>query len=107
MDVTTAVDALYRAVLSDSRLAGYFTGVDIEGLKQHMSALLTQTLGGPAGYTGRDLRTAHAGLHVSAGHYALVGAYLIGVLSAMQAGDDVIGEVRGILAAVEPDVVGQ
>ncbi|WP_306215879.1 group I truncated hemoglobin [Actinoplanes sp. RD1] len=103
--VTTAVDALYRAVLGDPRLAGFFAEVDLDGLKRHMGALLSQTLGGPADYTGRELRAAHDGLHIGADDYALVGAYLIGVLAALQAGDDVLREVRGILGAVEADVV--
>ena len=103
--VTAAVDALYRAVLGDDRLRGYFAEVDIDQLKDHMAALLGQVLGGPAEYTGRDLHVAHAGLGITPAHYDLVGAYLVGILAALGAEDDVLGAVRGILASVAGDIV--
>ncbi|MFI1988907.1 hypothetical protein [Actinoplanes sp. NPDC020271] len=46
--VTAAVDALYRVVLGDDRLTDYFDGIDLARLKEHMVALLSQVLGGPA-----------------------------------------------------------
>ncbi|WP_127551179.1 group 1 truncated hemoglobin [Actinoplanes sp. OR16] len=103
--VPAAVDALYRVILSDDRLSPYFAGVDIGHLKQHMTALLTQVLGGPSAYAGRDLRTAHARLAVTAADYDLVGAYLIGVLAGLGADDDLLASVRAVLAATAPDIV--
>jgi hemoglobin len=103
--VAAAVAALYRAILGDDRLAGYFAGTDVDELKDHMAALLSQVLGGPAHYTGRDLQTAHLGLGITPAHYDLVGAYLVGILAASGADDEVLGAVRGILAAVAADVI--
>jgi truncated hemoglobin YjbI len=103
--VTAVVDALYRAVLGDERLRGYFAAVDIDQLKDHMAALLSQVLGGPAGYTGRDLHVAHLGLGITAEHYDLVGAYLVGILAARGADDEVLEAVRGVLASVAGDIV--
>lgn len=103
--VTAAVDALYRAILGDERLADYFEGLDLPSLKEHMVALLSQVLGGPAGYTGRDLRGAHFGLGIVPEHYDLVGAYLIGVLAGLGADNEVLTAVRGVLARTAADVV--
>jgi len=103
--IATAVDALYRAVLGDDRLRGYFAAVDVDQLKDHMAALLAQVLGGPARYTGRELQVAHLGLGVTPAHYDLVGAYLVGILAALGADDEVLGAVRGILASVAGDIV--
>ncbi|GAA3336503.1 hypothetical protein GCM10020358_08920 [Amorphoplanes nipponensis] len=104
--VTAAVDALYRVVPADDRLAGYFAAVDLAQLKEHMTALLSQLLGGPERYAGRDLRVAHLGLGITAAHYDLVGAYLLGVLAGGGAGDEVLEAVRRTLAAAAPDIVG-
>ncbi|GIE86190.1 group I truncated hemoglobin [Actinoplanes regularis] len=103
--VTAAVDALYRVVLADDRLVDYFDGSDLDHLKSHMVALLSQVLGGPAEYSGRDLRGAHFGLGIVPEHYDLVGAYLIGVLAGLGVDDEVLTAVRGVLAASAADVV--
>ncbi|MBB4744249.1 truncated hemoglobin YjbI [Actinoplanes octamycinicus] len=103
--VTTAVDALYRVVLADERLSDYFQGLDLGRLKGHMVALLSQVLGGPAEYTGRDLRGAHLGLGIAPEHYDVVGAYLIGVLAGLGADDEVLAAVRGVLRESAADVV--
>jgi hemoglobin len=103
--VATAVDALYRAILGDPRLAGYFKDVDVALLKRHMVALLSQVLGGPEDYRGRALRAAHAGLGITGAGYDLVGAYLIGILATLGADDEVLTAVRGVLRSTEDDVV--
>jgi truncated hemoglobin YjbI len=102
--VTEAVNRLYRVILADDRLAPYFTHVDIGQLKTHMVALLSQVLGGPAAYSGRDLRMAHTGLGITREHYDLVGAYLVGVLAGLGVDDEVLDAVRGVLAASADDV---
>ncbi|MEU4427957.1 group 1 truncated hemoglobin [Actinoplanes sp. NPDC024001] len=103
--VSAAVAALYRVILADDRLAGYFAGIDLDRLSRHMIALLSQVLGGPAEYSGRDLRGAHRHLGITAAHYDLVGAYLIGVLAGLGVDDEVLAAVRGVLAASAEDVV--
>ncbi|GIF20712.1 truncated hemoglobin YjbI [Actinoplanes tereljensis] len=102
--VTEAVNRLYRVILADDRLQPYFVGVDLPRLKSHMVALLSQLLGGPESYSGRELRAAHAGLDIAQEHYDLVGAYLIGVLAGLGAEDDLLSAVRSVLAATAEDI---
>jgi len=104
--VAAAVDALYRVILGDDRLSGYFAGIDLDELKDHMAALLSQVLGGPERYTGRELKTAHLGLGITPAHYDLVGAYLVGILAASGADDEVLAAMRGTLASVAADIIG-
>ncbi|MBG0568518.1 group I truncated hemoglobin [Actinoplanes aureus] len=103
--VSAAVTALYRVILADDRLAGYFAGVDLDRLSGHMVALLSRVLGGPDAYSGRDLRGAHRHLGVTAAHYDLVGAYLIGILAGLGVDDEVLGAVRGVLEASADEVI--
>ena len=37
-----------------------------QGLKFHVTALVCQVTGGPCGYVGRDMKSAHAHLHITA-----------------------------------------
>ena len=103
--VRDVVDRLYAAVLGDPELAGYFGGVDIARLKRHQALLLTRLLGGPNGYDGRDLTTAHAGLWISDAHFARVGGHLLAALSAAGAPERVLTAISATLASVRTSVV--
>ena len=60
--VRAVVDRFYELILADDQLVGFFEGTDLSTLKRHQVLLISQVLGGPANYDGRDLRDAHAGL---------------------------------------------
>jgi hemoglobin len=50
-----------NAAISEARAR-----VPKQGLKFHVTALVCQVTGGPCKYTGRDMTSAHAHLHISA-----------------------------------------
>ena len=80
--VTAAAELFYRKVLADPTLSSYFDDVDLGRQVAKQAAFLTVALGGPAAYTGRDLRTAHAPLPGLTGrHVDLVIGYLAQTLS--------------------------
>jgi hemoglobin len=103
--VRSVVDRFYELVLDDLRLAAYFTGTDMQRLKRHQVLLVSQVLGGPASYDGRDLREAHAGMDISREHFGLVVAYLAQSLSEAGVDRDIIDRVGETLAATQDDVV--
>lgn len=103
--VRSVVERLYVLIIEDERLRGYFDTVNLAGQKRHMAALLSQVLGGPKEYDGRGLAEAHAPLHITPEHYALVGDYLTAALLIAHAPRDVIDAVADVLAASESQVV--
>jgi hemoglobin len=60
--IRAATELFYRKVLGDPLLSGYFDNVDMDRQVAKQAAFLTMALGGPNEYSGRDLRSAHAGL---------------------------------------------
>jgi hemoglobin len=60
--VAAATELFYRKVLADPLLAGYFDDIDMDHQIAQQEAFLTMAFGGPNAYTGRALRSAHAGL---------------------------------------------
>lgn len=58
--VEKAAKFLYVNVLSDDRLKRFFEGTDMQKQERMMSAFLTNILGGPSLYVGKDMRRAHA-----------------------------------------------
>src|SRR5215475_8732925 len=79
--VKAVVDRFYERVLADNDLSEYYTSMDAAGmtqLKRHQAAMISQVLGGPREYAGRDLADAHRTLDISAVHYRRVSHLLVG-----------------------------
>jgi hemoglobin len=103
--IRLVVDRFYDLVLADQELAGYFVGMDVARIKRHQVLLLSQVLGGPVSYDGRDLAEAHRHLEVSSAHYDRVAQYLTGLLWKLDVDTDIIFRVADTLAAVRPQIV--
>lgn len=99
-----AVDRFYERVVADPQLAHYFEGTDVRRLKRHQVLLLSQVLGGPAEYTGRQLGEAHAPLGITAADYDRVVEHLVGTLRDLDVDDSVVSAVQGVVAGVKPDI---
>jgi len=104
--VTEAVERLYRRLLADPELSGFFSGTDLAVLKRHQVALISQVLDGPKSYAGRDLAEAHRSMDISVGQYKAVGAHLTEVLEELGVPRDIIDTVGNVLESVAPDVIG-
>ena len=100
-----AVDRFYVRVTADPRLTHYFEGQDIPRIKRHQVLLLSQVLGGPAEYDGRQLGEAHALLAISDSDYDRVVEHLVGTLRDLEVDDSVVSAVEGVVAGVKPDIV--
>jgi len=103
--ITEAVERFYTRLLADDQLAPYFTGTDLPTLKRHQVAMLSQVLGGPKSYEGKELAEAHRGMGVTRTHYDAVGAHLLAVLTEMGAPADICDAVAGVLKSVADDVI--
>ena len=62
--VEAAVDIFYRKVLTDDRVSRFFDDVDMDRQSAKQKAFLTMVFGGPANYSGLDMRRGH--LHLIA-----------------------------------------
>lgn len=58
-------ECFYDRVLVDPELSHFFEDINMDGLREHLADFLTVLTGGPDLYKGRDLRAAHAGLHIT------------------------------------------
>ena len=103
--ISAVVDRLYELLLDDERLVSHFAGTDLPRLKRHQALLISQVLGGPASYDGRDLREAHAGMDISRADFGLVVRYLVQALEEAGVDDEIIARLGTTLAATENDVV--
>jgi hemoglobin len=103
--VREAVERFYTRVLDDPELEPYFATVNMAEVKRHQVLLLSQVLGGPATYAGRELGAAHSGLGITDDHYDRVVDHLVAVFTELGAEADTIAAAGEVLAAVRADIV--
>lgn len=103
--IKSVVDRFYDLLLGDERISGYFAGTDLSQLKRHQVLLISQVMGGPAQYDGRDLRHAHVGLDISSDDFTVVVSYLGQALHEAGVPAEIIARVGAELAAAKPDIV--
>jgi hemoglobin len=105
-----AVDVFYRRVLSDDRISEFFDGVDMDRQAAKQKAFLTMVLGGPAAYTGKDMRAAHAHLvarGLTDAHFDAVVGHLGATLAELGVPAELIGQVATVAETVRADVLGR
>ncbi|HEU5073327.1 MAG TPA: group 1 truncated hemoglobin [Polyangiaceae bacterium] len=105
--VNAAVDLFYRKVLADDRISHYFDTVDMDGQRAKQKAFLTFAFGGPNAYSGKDLRSAHAKMHLSESDFNAVMENLGATLQELKVPDELIGEAAGIAMSVKNDVLNK
>ena len=103
--ITAVVGRFYELVVADDRLAGYFEGVEMPRLKRHQVALVSQVMGGPVEYEGRELRAAHQGMGISTEDFAVVVGHLVTALTEAGVPSEIIGRVGVALGGTEADIV--
>jgi hemoglobin len=107
--IEAAVDIFYRKVLGDDRISRFFEGVDMERQAAKQKAFLTMVTGGPANYSGKDMRAAHAHLvaqGLNASHFDAVVENLAATLKELGVTDEKIGAVATLCESVRADVLG-
>ncbi len=106
--ITAATELFYRKVLADPLLESYFDDVDMDRQLAKQAAFLTMALGGPNQYTGRDLRSAHAGLPgLTDEHVDRVISHLAQTLRELGVPDDDIAAAGAVAASVRDDVLNR
>lgn len=108
--VDAAVDVFYRKVLSDASISEYFDSTDMDGLRSKQKSFLTLAFGGPIGYRGRDLRSAHKPL-VDRGlrdeHFNAVAKHLSDTLAEIGVPTDLASEAMAVATSTRNDVLNR
>lgn len=106
--VGTAVEIFYRKMLADDRVAHFFDDTDMDRQIAKQAAFLTMVFGGPANYTGRDMRAAHRPLlekGLNDSHVDIVIEHLGATLKELGVADEAIAQVAALANSVRDDVL--
>ena len=105
--ITAVVDDFVGNVAADARINRFFARTDIPRLKRLLVEQICQGTGGPCTYTGRDMKTAHAGMGITDAQFNALVEDLVKSLDKFKVPDKEKGELLGILGPMKPSIVGQ
>ena len=103
--VSAAVDDFYARVLADPKLAPFFASTDLQRLKAHQRSFIAAAIGGPEVFSGRDMKTAHAGLGITSADFDAVAGHLVDTLTGLGVPADAIGQIGAAIAPLRADIV--
>jgi hemoglobin len=104
------VDCFYEKVLKDPVINHFFFGTDMEIQRAKMKAFLMMALGGPAMFTGKDIRGAHAGLvhrGLNDTHFDATAQHLEEALKEHNVSDEVRQQILGVVETVRGAVLNK
>lgn len=99
------VDDFLANVVADDRINFYFAHADVPKLRENLINLVGSALGGPQVYTGKDMKTAHAGMGIDDAAFNALAEDLVVTLENLGVGWGDIRTIITLLAPMERDIV--
>ena len=103
--ITAVVDDFVARCAADNRINGKFARTDIPRLKAMLVDQVCEAAGGPCTYSGRDMRTTHTGMGVTAAEFDALVEDLVATLDQFNVPEAEKSELLGALAPMRPDIV--
>ncbi len=103
--IQAVVDDFVGNVAADKRINRFFANTDIPRLKQNLVDQICAGTGGTCIYTGRDMKSAHAGMGVRSSHFGALVQDLQKTLRKFKVPKKEQGELLAILGPMKKDIV--
>lgn len=103
--ITAVIDDFVGNVAADARINGRFANTDIARLKARLVEQVCAGTGGPCTYTGRDMKSAHAGMGITEAEFTALVQDLVKTLDKFKVPAREKNELLGILGSMKPDIV--
>jgi hemoglobin len=103
--ITAVVDDFVGNVAADRRINRFFAHADIGRLKFYLVQQICAGTGGPCIYTGRDMRSVHAGMGIRSRHFNALVQDLGKTLNKFKVPAREQAELVAILAPMKKDIV--
>ncbi|ELY93683.1 globin [Natrialba taiwanensis DSM 12281] len=63
-------------MLEDERVTYYFEDIDMQRVRIHQAQFISSVTGGPVGYSGGEMETAHEGMGITSTEFDAIAAHL-------------------------------
>jgi hemoglobin len=101
------IDALLAEVMGDLRINLLFEDADPPYLRARLIEQICEASGGPCTYTGLPMDEAHSGQQITPEQFGYFVEDLKNAMDKVGLAPDVQGALLGVLAPMQPQVVGQ
>jgi hemoglobin len=98
-------DFVEEEVAKDDRINAFFKNADIPGLEQKLYDQICAAAGGGCTYTGKDMKTAHAGMNVKESDFNALVEDLVKSLDKFHVKDADKQALLGVLGPMKSDIV--
>jgi len=106
--VAAVVDDFIARLASDPQLQKFLVGLSTDSkkkLRQHVLNQFCQATGGPCIYTGRDMKTSHAGLGITEKEWDAGAKHLVASLDKFKVPEREKSEVVAFVQSLKKDIV--
>jgi hemoglobin len=106
--IVAVVDLLLPRLQTDAQLGRFWAHRGTDGLRREKQLLidfLCQSTGGPLYYTGRDLKTSHQGMRISASDWRIFLRHVTATLDETLAGRPEYHEVLSFIESTRGELV--
>jgi hemoglobin len=103
--IEAVVDDFLGRVAADERINAGFAGAHVPRLRQRLIELFCAGTGGGCTYTGRDMKTVHAGMKVTSAQFDALAGHLVATLEKFKVPQKEKGELLAIVGPMKKDIV--
>ncbi len=103
--ITAVVDQFVANVAADGRINHFFANTEPVAFKAKLVDQICEATGGPCTYTGKDMKTAHAGRHISEADFNALVEDLVAALDHFHVPEQEKSELLGILGPMKTAIV--
>lgn len=109
--ITSVVNDFVTRLGADTRVSAFFAATTsdparLAKFKTHFVEQICQASGGPCKYTGKDMKTAHAGMKITSDNFNAVVEDLTGALDKFKVGANEKNQLLGVLSPMKADIAG-
>ncbi|EYS98315.1 hemin transporter [Cupriavidus sp. SK-4] len=105
--ITAVVDDFVGNVGADTRINAKFATANIPRLKTRLVEQICAGAGGPCTYSGRDMRTAHAGMGITNAEFDALVEDMVKSLTKFKVPPQEQKELLGMLGPMRKDIVSR
>ncbi len=103
--IQAVIDDFLVNVVGDARINKFFATTDAKKLNRLLVEQVANATGGPEKYTGRDMKTTHAGLKIGMADFNALVEDLVKSLDKFKVPDKEKNELLAILGPLSKDIV--
>ena len=106
--LAAVVDDFIGRLVTDKQFEKFFVGHSIDSkkrIRQHILDQFCAATGGPCIYTGREMKTSHAGLGITNADWDAAAKHLVASLDKYKVPEKEKGEVLAFVTTLKKDIV--